>query len=91
MFSVERAGKDDRDRIDVNRVDWVDVPAGSLWRGTPADAVAEVARRYADTGVPEDWYRKEAPRTRAGWKPSGWPVPPSRSASGGCSRGRPAG
>ncbi|MFJ2103477.1 formylglycine-generating enzyme family protein [Streptomyces microflavus] len=61
---MERAGKDDRDRIDVNRVDWVDVPAGSLWRGTPADAVAEVARRYADTGVPEDWYRKEAPRTR---------------------------
>ncbi|GAA4785503.1 formylglycine-generating enzyme family protein [Streptomyces ziwulingensis] len=48
----------------MEEVDWVDVPAGALWRGTPAEDVAEVTRRYADTGVPEEWYRKEAPRAR---------------------------
>ncbi|MFB8106046.1 MULTISPECIES: SUMF1/EgtB/PvdO family nonheme iron enzyme [Streptomyces] len=66
---MERTDRDDVDRGDgvgapLEPVDWVDVPAGDLWRGTPADEVAEVARRYAATGVPEDWYRKEAPRTR---------------------------
>ncbi|WP_424217080.1 formylglycine-generating enzyme family protein (plasmid) [Streptomyces sp. BI20] len=48
--------------MDVTAVDWVEVPAGRLLRGTPAEEVPEVARRLADTGVPEDWYRKEAPR-----------------------------
>ncbi|QMU77301.1 formylglycine-generating enzyme family protein [Streptacidiphilus sp. PB12-B1b] len=46
----------------VEQVDWVEVPAGVLQRGTSADEVAEVALRYADTGVPVEWYRKEAPR-----------------------------
>jgi Uncharacterized conserved protein len=45
------------------QVDWVEVPAGLLYRGTPIDEVAEVARCYRDTGVPTEWYRKEAPRT----------------------------
>ncbi|MEU5901845.1 formylglycine-generating enzyme family protein [Streptomyces venezuelae] len=45
------------------QVDWVEIPAGVLRRGTPADEVAGVARRYADTGVPVEWYMKEAPRT----------------------------
>nr|WP_199549587.1 SUMF1/EgtB/PvdO family nonheme iron enzyme [Streptomyces sp. N35] len=31
--------------------------------GTPPDELAEVAERYADTGVLAEWYRKEAPRT----------------------------
>ncbi|MEU6124841.1 formylglycine-generating enzyme family protein [Streptomyces sp. NPDC047123] len=43
-------------------VDWVEVPGGLLLRGTPAEEVAAVARRYADTGVPREWYLKEAPR-----------------------------
>ncbi|WP_219516303.1 formylglycine-generating enzyme family protein [Nonomuraea ceibae] len=47
----------------VEQVDWVEIPAGRLLRGTPAEEVDEVARRYAGTGVPVEWYRKEAPRT----------------------------
>ncbi|CAM5326269.1 formylglycine-generating enzyme family protein [Streptomyces fumanus] len=47
----------------VEQVDWVEIPAGTLRRGTPVEEVAEVARRYADTGVPVEWYMKEAPRT----------------------------
>ncbi|OAR23718.1 serine/threonine protein kinase [Streptomyces sp. ERV7] len=47
----------------VSQADWVEVPDGLLRRGTPADEVTEVARRYADTGVPVEWYLKEAPRT----------------------------
>ena len=47
----------------VEQVDWVGVPAGLLRRGTPVDEVAAVARRYAATGVPVEWYTKEAPRT----------------------------
>lgn len=45
----------------TEQVNWVEVPVGTLTRGTPAEAIEEVARRYADTGVPADWYRKEAP------------------------------
>ncbi|MBK3548152.1 formylglycine-generating enzyme family protein, partial [Streptomyces sp. MBT60] len=45
----------------AERVDWVDVPAGTLRRGTPAGEVQAVARRYADTRVPAEWYLKEAP------------------------------
>lgn len=37
------------------QVDWVDVPAGTLRRSTPAEEVQAVARRYADTGVPAEW------------------------------------
>ncbi|OKI86464.1 formylglycine-generating enzyme family protein [Streptomyces sp. CB02414] len=48
--------------VRVEQVDWVEVPAGTLCRGTPGDEVAAVARRYADTGVPVDWYKKEVPR-----------------------------
>ncbi|MEU0273994.1 formylglycine-generating enzyme family protein [Streptomyces sp. NPDC006307] len=52
------------ERVDVvEQVDWVEVPAGLLRRGTPVDEVAQVAHRYRDTGVPLEWYRKEAPRT----------------------------
>ncbi|GAA3535528.1 formylglycine-generating enzyme family protein [Nonomuraea rosea] len=47
----------------VKPVDWVEIPAGILRRGTPAEEVEEVAHRYAGTGVPVEWYRKEAPRT----------------------------
>jgi len=46
----------------VEQVNWVGVPAGMLRRGTPADDVAAVARHYADTGVPMEWYMKEVPR-----------------------------
>ncbi|MFJ5261638.1 formylglycine-generating enzyme family protein [Streptomyces sp. NPDC088387] len=48
----------------VELVDWVDVPAGELLRGTPVDDMDGLVRRYADTGVPVEWYRKEAPRRR---------------------------
>lgn len=46
----------------MEQVNWVEVPAGLLRRGTPVDEVAGVARRYAGTGVPVEWYMKEAPR-----------------------------
>ncbi|MFB7252526.1 formylglycine-generating enzyme family protein [Microbacterium sp. NPDC056234] len=45
------------------RIDWVDIPAGTLLRGTPTEALPTVHARYADTGVPEDWFAKEAPRS----------------------------
>ncbi|MGW4178441.1 formylglycine-generating enzyme family protein [Streptomyces rubiginosohelvolus] len=45
----------------AERVDWVDVPVGTLRRGTPTEEVPAVARRYADTRVPSEWYLKEAP------------------------------
>ncbi|MGW1201394.1 formylglycine-generating enzyme family protein [Streptomyces cyaneofuscatus] len=47
----------------VEQVDWIDIPAGPVLRGTPAHEISAVARRYADTHVPEAWYRKEVPRT----------------------------
>lgn len=46
----------------VEQVNWGEVPAGLLHRGTPVHEVAAVARHYADTGVPVEWYMKEAPR-----------------------------
>ncbi|GAA2041416.1 formylglycine-generating enzyme family protein [Catenulispora yoronensis] len=46
----------------MDAVDWVDIPAGLLRRGTPTGEIASVAERYADTGVPVQWYLKEAPR-----------------------------
>ncbi|WNF28123.1 formylglycine-generating enzyme family protein [Streptomyces sp. C11-1] len=47
--------------MQIAPVDWVEIPAGVLRRGTPADDIALVAERYAGTRVPEAWYRKEAP------------------------------
>lgn len=44
-------------------IDWVEIPEGILQRGTPLDELEGIAARYADTGVPLAWYRKEAPRT----------------------------
>ncbi|WP_328318221.1 formylglycine-generating enzyme family protein [Streptomyces sp. NBC_00388] len=49
--------------MQVDPVDWVEIPAGVLRRGTPVDDIPLVADRYADTRVPVEWYRKEAPRT----------------------------
>ncbi|WAX76819.1 formylglycine-generating enzyme family protein [Streptomyces sp. KMM 9044] len=46
----------------MEQVNWAEIPAGLLRRGTPVDEVAAAARRCADTGVPVEWYRKEAPR-----------------------------
>ncbi|MFA3876772.1 formylglycine-generating enzyme family protein [Streptomyces sp. MMCC 100] len=50
------------EQAEHEQVDWADIPAGLLRRGTPVDEVRAVARRYADTGVPLEWYMKEAPR-----------------------------
>ena len=46
----------------IEPVDWVEIPAGVLRRGTALSDIAGVAARYADTGVPVEWYRKEVPR-----------------------------
>ncbi|MFI0424833.1 formylglycine-generating enzyme family protein [Spongiactinospora sp. 9N601] len=46
----------------VEQVDWVEIPAGVLLRGIPAEEIEAVAHRYAATGVPVEWYRKESPR-----------------------------
>ncbi|MFI0901122.1 formylglycine-generating enzyme family protein [Streptomyces sp. NPDC020983] len=48
----------------AEQVDWVEVPAGLLHRGTPAEEVTAVAGRYADTGALPEWFMKESPRTR---------------------------
>ncbi|MEV1047738.1 formylglycine-generating enzyme family protein [Streptomyces sp. NPDC049916] len=47
--------------MQIEPVDWVEIPAGVLRRGTPTQDVPLVAERYAATRVPEEWYRKEAP------------------------------
>ncbi|HEY3872157.1 MAG TPA: SUMF1/EgtB/PvdO family nonheme iron enzyme [Actinocrinis sp.] len=44
-------------------VDWVEVPAGELVRGTPADTLDAVHATYADIGVPLGWLAKECPRS----------------------------
>ena len=48
----------------VSQIEWIDIPAGDLQRGTPLDQVDALAERYADTGVPRAWYVKETPRAR---------------------------
>lgn len=45
-------------------IDWVEIPAGTLLRGTPADDLPDIAERFSDTGVPMAWYVKEVPRAR---------------------------
>ena len=44
-------------------VSWVLVPAGTLCRGTPCEAVEDVARRHESYGVRPEWIWKECPRT----------------------------
>ncbi|WP_242908054.1 formylglycine-generating enzyme family protein [Actinomadura terrae] len=46
----------------IGPVDWVPIPAGVVQRGTPTGDVPKVAEAYADTGVPIEWFVKEAPR-----------------------------
>lgn len=46
----------------IETIDWVEIPAGTFRRGTPADQIDVIAARYADTGVPRAWFLKEAPR-----------------------------
>lgn len=46
----------------VQHIEWVDIPAGTLQRGTPLDQIDALTVRYAATGVPPAWYRKETPR-----------------------------
>ncbi|WP_136024198.1 formylglycine-generating enzyme family protein [Microbacterium sp. K27] len=48
----------------VQQIEWVDIPAGALQRGTPLDQVDALTVRYAHTGVPRAWYEKETPRTQ---------------------------
>ncbi|TDC21438.1 formylglycine-generating enzyme family protein [Streptomyces sp. 8K308] len=46
----------------IEAVDWADIPAGTLLRGTPAERVREVSARHADLDVRPEWFLKEAPR-----------------------------
>jgi formylglycine-generating enzyme required for sulfatase activity len=48
---------------DVTHIDWVDVPAGLLVRGTALEDVDTVAMAHADIGVQRAWILKEAPRS----------------------------
>lgn len=43
-------------------IDWVEVPAGILTRGTDERDVPELVRRHADLGIPMQWFLKECPR-----------------------------
>lgn len=45
-------------------VDWVDVPAGWLSRGTPTEEIDAVVLRHHDYEVPRSYFAKEAPRAR---------------------------
>jgi len=42
--------------------DWVDVPAGLLRRGTPAEDLDRLTAEHADLEIPREWFAKEAPR-----------------------------
>jgi formylglycine-generating enzyme required for sulfatase activity len=44
-------------------IDWVEVPAGTLVRGTPADRVDAIAKAHSDIAVQRGWIAKEAPRS----------------------------
>jgi toxoflavin biosynthesis protein ToxD len=44
-------------------IDWVEIPAGKLLRGTPLERVDAVARAHADIAVQRGWICKEAPRS----------------------------
>jgi toxoflavin biosynthesis protein ToxD len=44
-------------------IDWVQVPAGKLVRGTPLERVDAIARAHADIAVQRGWISKEAPRS----------------------------
>jgi formylglycine-generating enzyme required for sulfatase activity len=48
---------------DGMRIDWVDIPTGTLVRGTPAQDVDAIAAAHADLGVQRAWILKEAPRS----------------------------
>lgn len=43
-------------------VDWVEVPAGTLHRGTPLEEIDAVVARHGDLGLPLSYFLKEAPR-----------------------------
>lgn len=45
-------------------IDWVEIPAGTVLRGTAANQIDDLVQRYADTGVPRAWYVKEVPRSQ---------------------------
>jgi formylglycine-generating enzyme required for sulfatase activity len=49
-------------KSDVMSIDWVEIPAGTLVRGTPADQVDPIAEAHADVGVQRAWILKESPR-----------------------------
>lgn len=48
---------------DMIKIDWVDIPAGFVRRGTPAAEIDELVRRHADLAIPRSWFVKEVPRT----------------------------
>jgi formylglycine-generating enzyme required for sulfatase activity len=50
-------------------IDWVEVPAGTLVRGTPLECVDAIARAHSDIAVQRGWIAKEAPRTEL-WVPA---------------------
>lgn len=41
---------------------WIDIPAGTLTRGTPCEDVAAILARHDDLDVDIAWFRKECPR-----------------------------
>lgn len=43
-------------------IDWVEIPAGTLVRGTPLERVEAIARAHEDIAVQRGWISKEAPR-----------------------------
>jgi formylglycine-generating enzyme required for sulfatase activity len=45
-------------------LDWVEIPAGTLNRGTPEGELSTVLERHRDLDVSVDYFRKETPRTQ---------------------------
>lgn len=45
-------------------IDWVEIPAGTLMRGTPTDEIETVFERHRDLEVDLSYFAKEAPRSK---------------------------
>jgi formylglycine-generating enzyme required for sulfatase activity len=63
-------------------VDWVEIPAGELLRGSPTEDLDAVVAAHADLGLPRHYFAKEVPQRR---------VPVANLAEHGLGRALPVG
>lgn len=77
--------------IDID-IDWVEIPAGVLVRGTPAADIDAITAAHADLHVQRGWIAKEAPRAEvavAAFAISRTPVTVAQWSAFAAATGRP--